>query len=49
LTAHSDRDDVREEIAGLIRDGVVIVRPRAGDPDRVEVIPLDLSQRRDQA
>jgi hypothetical protein len=49
LSAHSDKAEVRERIAELIRQGEVIVRPRPGDPDRVEVVPRDPSQRQDQA
>ena len=47
MSANSDREDVREEIGRLIRQGLITVRPRPGDPERVEVI---LERRRpDQA
>jgi hypothetical protein len=39
MSATSDREHVREEIARLIRAGLVTVRPRPGDPERVEVVP----------
>jgi hypothetical protein len=41
LGAKSDRPEIREEIDLLIRRGEVRVRPRPGDPDRVDVIPRD--------
>lgn len=41
LSAHSDREEVREEITRLIRTGLATVRPRPGDPERVEVVPRD--------
>jgi hypothetical protein len=39
MSANTDREDVREEIAGLIRAGLVSVRPLPGDPERAEVVP----------
>jgi hypothetical protein len=43
LGAKSDQAEIREEIGRLIRRGEVRVRPRRGDPERVEVIPCDPS------
>jgi hypothetical protein len=41
LAVNSDQAEIQAEIARLIRLGEVRVRPRPGDPDRVEVIRCD--------